>query len=94
MAETTLTVSLAEDQRDTRESLVALVNGTRARRGPSAYPTGEAALVGVLAEGLLGIACQLGIGIRAVRTHVRHINEKLQVQTRTAAAGKYFGRSG
>src|SRR2546430_17420802 len=40
----TLTVSIVEDQADTRESLVALVNGTEGLRCLSAYPTGEAAL--------------------------------------------------
>lgn len=211
MAETTLTVSIVEDQRDTRESLVALVNGTTGLRCLHAYPTGEAALVGIPKEkpeialvdinlpGMSGIECvsklkaqmpalhvlmlttyeeselifnslragasgyllknmppaellealeqvhaggapmsmqvarkvvahfhesasvaadvekltpreheilellargslykeiaaKLGISLPTVRTHLRHIYEKLHVQTRTEAAAKYFGR--
>ena len=213
MAETTLTVCIVEDQRDTRESLVVLVNGTEGLRCLNAYPTGEAALAGIPKEkpnialvdinlpGMSGIECvgklktqmpdlhvlmlttyeegelifnslragasgyllknmppeellealeqvhaggapmsmqvarkvvayfhasasaaadvekltpreheilellargslykeiayQLGISLPTVRTHLRHIYEKLHVQTRTEAAAKYFGRGG
>ena len=41
------TVSIVEDQRDTRESLAALVNGTAGLKCLSTYPTGEAALNGI-----------------------------------------------
>jgi DNA-binding NarL/FixJ family response regulator len=213
VAETTLTVSIVEDQRDTRESLVALVNGTDGLRCLSAYPTGEAALAGIPKEkpdialldinlpGMSGIECvaklkaqmpglhvlmlttyeesdlifnslragasgyllknmppqellealelvhaggapmsmqvarkvvahfheaahaaadvqtltpreheilellargrlykeisdKLGISLPTVRTHLRHIYDKLHVQTRTEAAAKYFGHGG
>ena len=206
-----LTVSIVEDQRDTRESLAALVNGTPGLSCRSTYPTGEAALLGIPKEkpdvalvdinlpGMSGIECvaklkaqmpslhvlmlttyeesdlifnslragasgyllknmppeellealeqvnaggapmsmqiarkvvehfhtatpaaanvqhltprereilellargsmykeisaQLGISLPTVRTHLRHIYEKLHVQTRTEAAAKYFGR--
>jgi DNA-binding NarL/FixJ family response regulator len=45
-----ITVSIVEDHRDTRESLVALVNGTKGLRCLSTYSTGEAALRGVPVE--------------------------------------------
>ncbi len=45
-----ITVSIVEDHRDTRESLVALVNGTKGLRCLSTYATGEAALRGVPVE--------------------------------------------
>lgn len=44
------TVSIVEDQRDTRESLAALVNGTPGLKCLSTYPTGEAALNGIPKE--------------------------------------------
>jgi DNA-binding NarL/FixJ family response regulator len=213
VAETTLKVSIVEDQADTRESLVALVNGTEGLRCLSAYPTGEAALAGIPNEkpdialvdinlpGMSGIECvgklktkmpalhvlmlttyeeselifnslragasgyllknmppeellealeqvhaggapmsmqvarkvvahfhesahaaadvetltpreheilellargslykeisyKLGISLPTVRTHLRHIYDKLHVQTRTEAAARYFGHSG
>jgi DNA-binding NarL/FixJ family response regulator len=205
-----LTVSIVEDQRDTRESLAALVSGTPGLSCRSTYPTGEAALIGIPKEkpdialvdinlpGMSGIECvaklkaqmpslhvlmlttyeeselifnslragasgyllknmppeellealelvnaggapmsmqiarkvvehfhtappspnvqnltprereilellargsmykeisaQLGISLPTVRTHLRHIYEKLHVQTRTEAAAKFFGR--
>lgn len=45
-----------------------------------------------LARGFLykEIADQLGIGFETVRTHVRHIYEKLHVSTRTEAVAKYL----
>jgi DNA-binding NarL/FixJ family response regulator len=45
-----ITISIVEDHRDTRESLVALVNGTKGLRCLSTYSTGEAALRGVPVE--------------------------------------------
>ncbi len=45
-----ITVSIIEDQRDTRESLAALVNGTTGLKCISTYGTGEAALKGVPAD--------------------------------------------
>ncbi len=45
-----ITVSIVEDHRDTRESLVALVNGTKGLRCLCTYSTGEAALRGMPVE--------------------------------------------
>ena len=42
-----ITVSIIEDQRDTRESLATLVNGTKGLRCVSTFATGEAALKGI-----------------------------------------------
>jgi len=38
------------------------------------------------------IAAEMGIGIETVRSHVRHIYEKLHVTSRTEATVKYLGR--
>jgi DNA-binding NarL/FixJ family response regulator len=45
-----ITVSIVEDHRDTRESLVALVNGTKGLRCLCTYSTGETALRGMPVE--------------------------------------------
>lgn len=53
----------------------------------------EKDILDALAKGLLykEIAERLGIGATTVRTHLRNIYEKLQVQTRTEAVVKYLG---
>ncbi len=53
----------------------------------------EKDILDALAKGLLykEIAELVGIGATTVRTHLRHIYEKLQVQTRTEAVVKYLG---
>ena len=45
-----ITVSIVEDDRETRESLVELIGGTSGLSCLSSYPTGEAAVRGILAE--------------------------------------------
>ena len=52
----------------------------------------EQEILQLLTEGFLykEIADRLGIGKETVRTHVRHIYEKLQVRTRTEAVVKFL----
>jgi DNA-binding NarL/FixJ family response regulator len=53
----------------------------------------EKEILDVLAKGLRykEIADQLNISMDTVRTHVRHIYEKLQVQSRIEAVNKIYG---
>jgi DNA-binding NarL/FixJ family response regulator len=52
----------------------------------------EQVVLDCLAEGLAykQIGDQLGISINTIRTHLRHIYEKLHVQSRTQAVAKYL----
>ncbi|HEX4263771.1 MAG TPA: response regulator transcription factor [Verrucomicrobiae bacterium] len=52
----------------------------------------EEAVLDCLVEGLAykQIGDQLGISINTIRTHLRHIYEKLHVQSRTQAVAKYL----
>ena len=54
----------------------------------------EQEILALLAKGCLNkeISDQLNISVSTVSTHVQHIYEKLHVQSRTAAAAKFFGR--
>lgn len=59
---------------------------------PSLTPR-EREILDALSKGLLykEIADRLGIGATTVRTHLRNIYDKLQVQTRTEAVVRYLG---
>jgi len=52
-------------------------------------------IVELLAEGLAykQIADRLGLSAHTISNHLRNVYEKLQVQTRTEAVMKYFGKS-
>jgi DNA-binding NarL/FixJ family response regulator len=54
----------------------------------------EQAVLDCLAQGLAykQIGDHLNISINTIRTHLRHIYEKLHVQSRTEAVAKYMGR--
>ena len=54
----------------------------------------EEAVLDCLAQGLAykQIGDKLGISINTIRTHLRHIYEKLHVQSRTQAVAKYLRR--
>lgn len=56
----------------------------------------EREVLDLLARGYLykEIADELGISMDTVRTHIRHIYEKLHVRTRTEAATKHLRRGG
>jgi DNA-binding NarL/FixJ family response regulator len=55
----------------------------------------EHEILALLAQGYLDkeIVSKLGISFPTVRTHLKHIYEKLHVQSRTEAAVKFLGRS-
>jgi DNA-binding NarL/FixJ family response regulator len=55
----------------------------------------EREIVELLANGMMykEVASHLGISMDTVRTHVRHIYEKLRVRSRTEAVNKLFPRS-
>ena len=55
--------------------------------------TREQAVLDCLAQWLAykQIGDQLNISINTIRTHLRHIYEKLHVQSRTEAVAKYLG---
>jgi DNA-binding NarL/FixJ family response regulator len=62
--------------------------------GQNVLSVREQAVLDFLAQGLAykQIGDQLGISINTIRTHLRHIYEKLHVQSRTEAVAKYVRR--
>lgn len=75
-----------------QEAAVPRVSASPASSLPSLTPR-EREILDALAKGLLykEIAERLGIGTTTVRTHLRSIYDKLQVQTRTEAVVRYLG---
>lgn len=75
-----------------REAATPRVSPALATPLPSLTPR-EREILDALAKGLLykEIAERLGIGTTTVRTHLRSIYDKLQVQTRTEAVVRYLG---
>jgi DNA-binding NarL/FixJ family response regulator len=77
-----ITVSIVEDDRETRASLAELLGSTEALRCLSTYPTGEKALAGILAEapevalvdinlpGMSGIECVAKLKAKLPGLHV------------------------
>jgi DNA-binding NarL/FixJ family response regulator len=55
----------------------------------------EQEILALLSKGFLykEISDRLGIGITTVRTHLKHIYEKLHVQSRTEAAVKFLSET-
>jgi DNA-binding NarL/FixJ family response regulator len=73
-----------------------VVNSFRASDEQNKLSTREMEVLGRLAKGFLykEIADQLFISTGTVRQHIHHIYEKLQVQNRTEAINKIFGKQG
>ncbi|MGE9268812.1 MAG: response regulator [Verrucomicrobiales bacterium] len=63
----------------------------REETGLTSLSSRESEILALLAQGLINkeIATQLSISIETVRTHLKHIYDKLHVRTRTEAALKY-----
>lgn len=74
-----------------------LVATLQAMEGPcqrlAQFSPREQIILEWLARGLTyqAIGDELGISVNTIRSHLRHVYEKLQVQSRTAAVVKYFG---
>jgi DNA-binding NarL/FixJ family response regulator len=65
----------------------------RGQAGTESLTKREQEVLALLAKGCLykEISDQLGIGLGTVQTYVKHIYEKLHVQSRAGAAAKFFG---
>ena len=74
--------------------IAAALNGPRSERPPELTPR-EREVLRLLAEGLRGdeIAERLSISSLTVRTHVKHVMEKLKATTRTEAVAIALRRS-
>ncbi|SPE53231.1 Two component transcriptional regulator, LuxR family [Verrucomicrobia bacterium] len=75
-----------------RKVVASFQQNPQAGKQPSPLSAREQAVLDCLAEGLAykQIGDQLGISINTIRTHLRHIYEKLHVQSRTQAVAKYL----
>jgi DNA-binding NarL/FixJ family response regulator len=77
-----------------RKVVASFQKAGRANEKQNLLTTREEAVLDSLARGLAykQIGDELGISINTIRTHLRHIYEKLHVQSRTEAVAKYYGR--
>jgi len=75
-----------------RKVVASFQAANRAGEGQNLLSSREQAVLDCLAQGLAykQIGDQLGISINTIRTHLRHIYEKLHVQSRTEAVAKYL----
>lgn len=77
-----------------RKVVASFQQANRAGEQPNLLSAREQTVLDCLAQGLAykQIGDQLGISINTIRTHLRHIYEKLHVQSRTEAVAKYLRR--
>jgi DNA-binding NarL/FixJ family response regulator len=77
-----------------RKVVASFQEANRAGEKQNQLSPREQVVLDYLAEGLAykQIGDQLGISINTIRTHLRHIYEKLHVQSRTEAVAKYLRR--
>ncbi len=75
-----------------RKVVASFQNANQAGEKQNPLTAREQAVLDFLAQGLAykQIGDQLGISINTIRTHLRHIYEKLHVQSRTEAVAKYL----
>ncbi|MGH7940467.1 MAG: response regulator [Limisphaerales bacterium] len=75
-----------------RKVVASFQKADRTGEKDSLLTTREQRVLDLLAQGLAykQIGDQMSISINTIRTHLRHIYEKLHVQSRTAAVAKYF----
>jgi DNA-binding NarL/FixJ family response regulator len=75
-----------------RKVVASFQEANRAGQKQNPLSEREQAVLDCLAQGLAykQIGDQLGISINTIRTHLRHIYEKLHVQSRTEAVAKYL----
>jgi DNA-binding NarL/FixJ family response regulator len=75
-----------------RKVVASFQKATEAGEDPKLLTSREQAVLDCLAQGLAykQIGDQLNISINTIRTHLRHIYEKLHVQSRTEAVAKYL----
>lgn len=75
-----------------RKVVASFQEANQVGKKPGLLSAREQAVLDCLVEGLAykQIGDELGISINTIRTHLRHIYEKLHVQSRTQAVAKYL----
>ncbi|MGH7975147.1 MAG: response regulator [Limisphaerales bacterium] len=75
-----------------RKVVASFQEANQSDKKPGLLSAREQAVLDCLVEGLAykQIGDKLGISINTIRTHLRHIYEKLHVQSRTQAVAKYL----